>query len=171
VSRIADEVRTERRLLRRWRPSDVEALAAIYAIPAFMEFMPFVDLDGTRRQVERFERRWEEDGYALWAVEDLATGTLLGRAGLLHTPEFDVADAVEVGWALHPGWWGRGLATEAGRAGVEAWREGLRDVPRLCSWTRPGNRRSRAVMEKLGLTLRGTTRWAGMPHVWYALDR
>ena len=28
---------------------------------------------------------------------------------------------VEVGWALHPDWWGRGLVTEAGRASVECW--------------------------------------------------
>ena len=71
---------------------------------------------------------------------------------------------------LHRDWWGRGLATEAGRAGLECWREHL-DDPQLISITTPANRRSRAVMERLGLAYRGETRWHGHDVVWYALDR
>jgi RimJ/RimL family protein N-acetyltransferase len=44
---------------------------------------------------------------------------------------------VEVGWALHREWWGRGLATEGGRAALELWRERL-DDPLLHSFTVPG---------------------------------
>ena len=71
---------------------------------------------------------------------------------------------------LHRDWWGRGLATEGGRAGLECWREQL-DDSQLISITRPANGRSRAVMERLGLTFRGETHWHGHDVVWYAVDR
>jgi RimJ/RimL family protein N-acetyltransferase len=75
-----------------------------------------------------------------------------------------------VGWVLHSDFWGRGLATEAGRASIELWRTHL-DDPQLISITAPDNARSRAVMERLDLTYRGTAFWHDTDVVWYALDR
>jgi RimJ/RimL family protein N-acetyltransferase len=77
----------------------------------------------------------------------------------------------EVGWVLHRDFWGQGLATEGGQAGVDAWREHLPEEARLYSFTTPDNGRSRAVMERLGLTERGAAFWHGHDVVWYALDR
>jgi RimJ/RimL family protein N-acetyltransferase len=54
---------------------------------------------------------------------------------------------------------------------MDIWRERLVDDLRLLSITVPGNTRSRAVMERLGLTLRGTARWKNLDVVWYAIDR
>ena len=79
-------------------------------------------------------------------------------------------DPVEVGWVLHRDYWHRGLATEGGRASVEAWRPCLPD-PQLYSFTAPENARSRAVMERLGMTYGGSTPWRDLEHVWYFLDR
>jgi RimJ/RimL family protein N-acetyltransferase len=165
------EVRTERLLLRQWRPEDVESLAEIYRQPEYLEHNPPRDLDATRAQVERFERQWRVEGLGHWAVEDPETGLLAGRLGLLRHHDWPVEDdPVEVGWALHRDYWGRGLATEGGRAAVDCWREHLADR-RLISITTPANRRSRAVMERLGLTYRGTAAWHGYDVIWYALDR
>ncbi|MGH3024645.1 MAG: GNAT family N-acetyltransferase [Gaiellaceae bacterium] len=74
---------------------------------------------------------------------------------------------MEVGWVLHRDWWGRGLATEGGRAGLDGWREHLDDA-QLISITTPANRHSCTVMERLGLTYRGrptgtTTTSSGTP--------
>jgi RimJ/RimL family protein N-acetyltransferase len=169
TSGVPSEIRTERLLLRRWRPEDVEPLAAIYAQPAFQEFMPPTDLEATGKQIERFEDMWRRGIPSQWAAEELATGELVGRAGLMRHTDWLVPDALEVGWSLDPAHWGRGLATEAGRASVEVWRQYL-GGERLHSFTRVYNRRSRAVMERLGMTPRGTTWWRGWIHVWYALD-
>jgi RimJ/RimL family protein N-acetyltransferase len=168
---IPRELRTERLLLRQWREEDVEPLAEIYAQPEFLEHMPPLDLEGTRAQVERFARQWEEEGLSQWAAEDPGSGRLLGRLGLLRHRDWPLADGpVEAGWCLHRDRWGEGLATEGGRASVECWREQLEDG-QLLSITLPANRRSRAVMERLGFTLRGEARRRGHDHVWYALDR
>jgi ribosomal-protein-alanine N-acetyltransferase len=169
---IPPEVRTERLLLRQWRDADAEPLAAIYAQPEYLEHMPAVDLDETREQIERFRSRWEEDGFSHWAAEDPASGLLVGRIGLLRHRDWQVAtNPVEVGWTLDRCYWGKGLATEGGRAALELWRKRLLDDHELVSITLPENVRSRAVMERLGLTLRGSTPWRGSDHVWYAIDR
>jgi RimJ/RimL family protein N-acetyltransferase len=168
---IPREVRTERLLLRQWREEDVEPLAEIYTQPEFLEHMPPLDLEETRDQVLNFVLRWRKEGFSLWAAEELATGSLVGRIGLMRHHDWPEApDPVEVGWVLHRDWWGRGLATEGGRASVECWREYLGDE-QLISITLPENRRSRAVMERLGLTYRGEADWRGHHQVWYALDR
>jgi RimJ/RimL family protein N-acetyltransferase len=168
---IPPELRTERLLLRQWREGDAEVLAEIYAQPEFLEHMPPLDLEGTRAQLERFVQQWETEGFSHWAVEDGGGGELIGRIGLLRHHDWPLSESpVEVGWALHRDWWGRGLATEGGRASLACWRERL-DDPRLHSFTVPGNARSRAVMERLGLTHRGEAFWRGQEHVWYALDR
>ena len=59
--------------------------------------------------------------------------------------------AVEVGWRLAGPAWGRGYATEAARAALEFGfdRAGLEEI---VSFTSAGNRRSRAVMERIGMS-------------------
>jgi ribosomal-protein-alanine N-acetyltransferase len=60
------------------------------------------------------------------------------------------APAVEVGWRLAREAWGHGYATEAARAALDDGfsRVGLAEI---VSFTAVSNRRSRAVMERLGL--------------------
>ena len=168
---IPKELRTERLLLREWREDDVEPLAEIYAQPEFLEHMPPLDLEGTTAQIARFVNAWREDGFSHWAAVERSSGVLVGRIGLLRHRDWPLSEEpVEAGWALDRDWWGRGLATEGGRAAIDCWREHL-DDPQLLSITVPANARSRAVMERLGFTLRGQTFWRGHDHVWYALDR
>ena len=170
--RVPAELRTERLLLRQWCEDDLDALFEIYRQPDYLEFMPPMDADRTRAQVQAFTLGWEADGHSQWAAEELESGRLVGRIGLLRHRDWPLApDPVEVGWVLHRDYWGRGLATEGGRASLEAWREHLPEDEALLSFTVPGNVRSRAVMERLGLTRRGETRWRGLEHVWYAIER
>ncbi len=169
---IPAEVRTARLLLRQWREEDAEPLAAIYAQPEYLEHMPALDLQGTRNQLERFRRAWLRDGFSLWAAEELATGRLVGRLGLMRHRDWPPGgEPVEVGWALDRAVWGRGLATEGGRAALELWREHLIADHELISITTPANARSLAVMGRLGLTYRGATRWHGHDVVWHAVVR
>lgn len=166
------ERQTARLLLRQWRDEDAEPLAAIYAQPAYLEHMPSLDLEETRAQIERFRRGWAEEGFSHWAAEDAASGRLAGRIGLLRHRDWTPGGApVEVGWTLDRAFWGRGLATEGGRAALELWREHLPGDPELISITTPENGRSLAVMRLLGLRFRGETHWHGHDVVWFGVDR
>jgi RimJ/RimL family protein N-acetyltransferase len=165
------ELLTDRLRLRQWEDGDVDRLAWIYTDPGYLEHMPAMDREATASQVARFRERWEKDGFSHWAVEERATGALVGRIGLLCHHDWPLEAApVEVGWTLAPEARGRGFATEGGRASLEAAFAHL-DVARVISITTPGNARSRRVMEKLGLSLRGDARWHHLDVVWYALDR
>jgi RimJ/RimL family protein N-acetyltransferase len=116
-----------------------------------------------------WERHWQEHGFGLLAVEDRATGTLVGRSGIqFHTlwPQDP-----EVGWGIDPDWWGRGLATEAGAACV-GWAFRELGLERVVSIAQPANVASIRVMEKLGFRVvakRDSEAW-GIVLV-HALDR
>jgi ribosomal-protein-alanine N-acetyltransferase len=165
---VLAEVTTNRLLLRRWSEDDAAFLAEIYAQPEYLATMPPAEAGA---QIEAWERRWDEDGFGPWAACDRSGGRLIGRIGLLRHHDWALEpDPVEVGWVLHCDYWGRGLATEGGRASVAAWREHLSDE-RLYSFTVPSNVRSRAVMQRLGMRYGGVTSWRGLHHAWYVLDR
>ena len=102
--------------------------------------------------IDEFERRFDPRGFGLWALERRDTGAFIGFTGLAAVPwETHFTPAIEVGWLLAPDAWGYGYATEAAR---EAVRFGFEDVglEQVVSFTVPANVRSRAVMERLGMT-------------------
>ena len=76
----------------------------------------------------------------------------MGFVGLTHVG-FDArfAPAVEVLWRLARASWGRGYATEAAREACRIAFDELR-LPQVVSFTVPANLRSRAVMERIGMT-------------------
>lgn len=102
--------------------------------------------------VDRFERERLERGYCPWAVELRATGEFVGYVGLHDVPAtIPAAPAVEVGWRLARPFWGRGIATEAAAAAL---RFGFQEVAltEIVSFTATRNVRSRAVMERIGMS-------------------
>ena len=110
------EFETARLRLRQLGEADLDALARLNADPRFMRHLgPPMTREDTWRQLAMLLGHWTLRGYGMWAVELKATGSLIGRLGL-HRPEG--WPGLEVGWALDPDHWGRGLATEGGRAAL-----------------------------------------------------
>lgn len=147
------QLATPRLLLRGWRPSDREPFAAINADPEVMEHFPApLGRAESDELVDSIEAGFERDGFGLWAVELRKGSGLIGFTGLA-VPSFEApfTPAVEVGWRLARPAWGHGYATEAARASLDFGFE-QRDLPEIVSFTSVGNRRSRAVMERLGMT-------------------
>jgi RimJ/RimL family protein N-acetyltransferase len=147
------QLQTERLLLRRWRPTDLEPFAAMNADAALMEHFPApLSAEQSDALVQRIERCFEERGYGLWAVEVLDEGAFAGFVGL--EPVVDellpFAPAVELGWRLAQPFWGRGIASEAASAAVALAFEELA-LTDLVSYTAAINVRSRRVMERLGM--------------------
>jgi RimJ/RimL family protein N-acetyltransferase len=147
------QLRTARLLLRRWREIDHAPFAALNADPMVMEYFPG-RLTRTESDdlIARFEAGFATRGYGLWALEVRATGEFVGFTGL-SVPSFTAhfTPAVEVGWRLARSAWGKGYATEAGLAAVAV---GFADagLDEIVSFTSTTNSRSRAVMERIGMT-------------------
>jgi RimJ/RimL family protein N-acetyltransferase len=96
-----------------------------------------------------FLGEWSLHGYGMWAVEERASGRLVGRVGFLNPPGWP---ACELGWLLARDAWGRGFALEAAQAAIAHGRANL-GIRELISLIRPDNVRSIALAERLGATL------------------
>lgn len=144
---------TERLLLRGWRDEDREPFAALNADPEVMRWFPaLLSRAESDALADRAAAHVEEHGWGLWAVERRVDGDFLGFVGLA-VPRFEAAflPATEVGWRLARAAWGHGYATEAAHAVLEV-AFGALGLPEVVSLTAVGNTRSRAVMERLGMT-------------------
>jgi RimJ/RimL family protein N-acetyltransferase len=144
-------MRTERLVMRGWRETDREPFAALNADPDVMEHFPEkLSREQSEAFADRIEAGFAERGWGLWALE--AGGEFIGYTGLQPVSfETHFTPAVEIGWRLARGAWGRGYASEAARAAaVFAFAE--LELDELVSFTVPENSRSRAVMERIGMT-------------------
>lgn len=144
---------TERLILRRWQPADLEPFARMNADERTMRFMPAVlTREETRELIARFEVHHATHGFGVWALEARESGALVGYTGLQWV-SFDAgfSPAVEILWRLAPDCWGRGYATEAARAVLRSGFENLA-LDRVVSFTVPANGSSRAVMDRIGMT-------------------
>ena len=144
---------TERLILRRWRDSDREPRAAMTADPEVMEFYPrTLDRAASDANIDFLDGNLERFGYGFWALEMQATGQFIGCAGIQDVPfEASFTPAVEIGWQLTRDAWGHGYATEAAR-GVLAHAFGTLGLSEIVAFAVKTNYRSRAVMERLGMT-------------------
>jgi RimJ/RimL family protein N-acetyltransferase len=146
------ELRTRRLWLRHWRADDAEPFAALNSDPAVMAHFPSVLSRAQSDELaERIADGLDRRGWGLWAVEIGATGGFAGFIGL-QPVAFDApfTPAVEIGWRLARTEWGRGYASEGAR-GVLAHAFGPLGLNEVVSFTVPANRRSRRVMEAIGM--------------------
>jgi RimJ/RimL family protein N-acetyltransferase len=146
------ELRTQRLLLRGWRPADREPFATMNADPRVMEHFP--ELYTRQRSdaaVDRMEACWQELGYGLWAVERLDLGVFVGFVGLSPaTFPAEFTPAVEIGWRLAGEHWGHGFATEGARAALR-FGFNVMGLDEIVSFTARRNRPSWRVMERIGM--------------------
>lgn len=145
-------IETERLFLRRWRDSDALPFHAMGQDEEVMRYLgPPMSVADARATVVRQNEVADAYGRCFWAVERRADGAFLGFCGVKPGPQATpIADLPEIGWRLRRDAWGQGFAHEAARAALDAeWALGTREVLAI---TVPPNTRSRALMERLGMT-------------------
>lgn len=108
---------------------------------------------------------WDAHGYGHWVWFERSSGAFLGRSGLKRDER-----ATEVLYAFLPAAWGRGLATEAGRAVVGCADE-LLALPELVAFALTTNRGSQRVIEKLGFDFEHQGEFWGLPTLHYRRPR
>jgi RimJ/RimL family protein N-acetyltransferase len=147
-------IRTERLILRNWEDRDRGLFHRINSDERVMEFFPFrrtrAEADA---KLDEFRAAIERNGYGWTAAEIAASGQCIGFVGLnrvSHLP-FLPAGAIEIGWRLAPDFWGHGYVAEAARAWLDFGFTTL-GVDEIVSFAVWNNRRSTAVMERIGMT-------------------
>lgn len=148
----AEEFRTERLLLRRWRPEDRAFFSEMNSDPKVMEFLPaLLSREQSDDLADRFETHFKREGFGPWVVEVAGGPEFIGFVGLF-TVSFEAhfTPAVEIGWRLASDQWGHGYATEAASAALGYGFDSL-GLDEIVAFTVPANLRSQAVMERIGM--------------------
>ena len=154
-------IETERLVLRRLREDDLDAFAEVFAKEPVMKFSNYqrgLTREESADVLGRLMKHWDDHGFGHWAVVQKSDETFLGYEGLA-IPFFlpEVLPAVEIGYRLDPSAWGKGYATEAGRAAFSYGFETL-DLDRIIAIYDVENVRSGRVMERLGMRVERDTR-------------
>ncbi len=153
-----NEILTERLVLRRVGQGDVTDIVRMDADPVVMRFMGGpADQTSRERWFRAAIRRGWPVGGGLWAVRDRADGRFLGTSGLFDIPmqsSFYGPQLYEIGYRFLQHAWGRGIATEAGRAVLD---HGFRvmGLDPIVAVTNPFNFNSQRVLSKIGFRREG----------------
>jgi [ribosomal protein S5]-alanine N-acetyltransferase len=132
-------VKTDRLVLRPATAADHAWLLAHWTAPDVRRFL----FDGAVLSPDEFEGSVREF-VGLWLI--CAPGEPVGTIGL--RPLEDLG--IELTYSLEPGAWGRGYATEAGKAVLDH-AFGTLGLPEVLAEIDEGNQASAAVIERLGM--------------------
>ena len=157
---MAEELITDRLLLRPWRLDDAKSALGVYGTPDVARWLsPAMDNVPDEAAMRLVLQQWiAEDSRRIppagrWAIERKDDARVVGGAVLLPLPPDNVD--LEMGWELHPDAWGNGYAAEAGRAIARwAFAEGLDEIMAVA---RPANSRAVATARRIGMEWVGET--------------
>lgn len=174
---------TPRLVVRNWKDDDRPLYHEINSDPEVMRFFPYLRSRAEADVImDTVCERVRDTGYGFYALELKESGKPIGFCGINRTALAPALPdgTVEIGWRLARPFWGAGLATEAS---LELLRLGFEDrrLDEIVSFAVADNRRSTAVMERIGLKRRPDrdfyhpripdTHPHLKPHVVYALSQ
>jgi RimJ/RimL family protein N-acetyltransferase len=145
-------IETKRLILRPWRADDRDAFARIVADPEVAGWVGGDRVQGPDYFDAMLAFR-DGHGNGSQAITRKPDSAVIGRVGLRRMPlewNHPMGGEIEVGWLLARDAWGHGYASEAGAA-VLAWGFETLSVREIFSWTAEANRRSQAVMQRIGM--------------------
>jgi RimJ/RimL family protein N-acetyltransferase len=160
---VSTRIETARLVIRTLEPRDAGAWIAMVNDPEVNRFLPpepeatvetFQEVLGLRQAMER------EIGYAVWAVDDRATGAFVGQCGMRPVEE-DAGPEVELAYHYLKAAWNKGFGTEAAIAVLT---RGLGPVGlgRIMAVAMATNAGSWRVMEKAGMRYEGLADYYGL---------
>lgn len=157
-----ERLSTDRLLLRKPKPEDVDAVfdyASDPVVTRFLTFRPYADASEVVF-IERCEQLWADGSAFPWAI------TIHGSDELLGTIEARPTDhGVELGYVLRRRAWGNGYMTEAVQA-VTEWFFAQDGVYRVWAYVHAENTASQHVLEGSGMVREGLLhRWGMHPNV------
>jgi RimJ/RimL family protein N-acetyltransferase len=146
-------ITTERLLLRPFIRGDVDAVFSYRSLPVVAEYL--FDRPMSHEECAEAVRSRasqvafiEEGDKILLAVEEQATGRLVGEVSLIWRSLVD--QQAEIGYIVHPEAWGRGYATEAALALLD-FGFGTGALHRIYARCDARNTASARVMQRLGM--------------------
>lgn len=153
MSQHAAILETARLRIRGWIESDRPLFREINSDPKVMEFFPHRRNDAEADALfDRINGSIQNTGLGFFALELKETCEPMGFCGLAPAvmPAIFPPETIEIGWRLATRYWGKGYVTEAANALLGHAFRNL-ELKAVLSFAVAENRRSTAVMERIGL--------------------
>ncbi|SNR35132.1 GNAT family N-acetyltransferase [Flavobacterium sp. ov086] len=166
-------IETERLLLREFLLTDDIGLFELESNPnvhLFVGKKPITHIDQSRAYIDFLHKQYADFGTGRWAVILKETGEFIGWSGIKFiTNEINNhKDFYEIGYRFIERHWGKGYATEAGKAFIDQ-AFNVMKVDAVYAYADPGNENSRKILEKLGLQYVNAFEYEEELEVWYEM--
>jgi [ribosomal protein S5]-alanine N-acetyltransferase len=152
------DLTTPRLTLRLLEEGDADTLFEHFTHPDVTRYLldeePFTSIEQVRDLI-RFFSAPSGKGYNRWGITITVTGQLIGTCGFHQWNRRD--RRAEVGYDLHPGFWGHGYMSEALRAAIHYGFTTM-DLHRIAAVVHPENTPSVRLLQRLGFRLEGILR-------------
>ncbi len=148
-------IETERLILRALQPIDVVVFFEMDSNPEVHKYLgnnPIKTMEQALEQINYVRQQYEDNGIGRWAVIEKSSGHFIGWSGLkLMTTEVNNhINFYDVGYRLHPQFWGKGYATESAKAAI-AYGFTQMNLTEIIGTADTKNIQSRKALEKCGL--------------------
>ena len=149
-------IETERLLLRELRISDLDGMFELDSNPEVHRYLgnkPIKTMAEADMVVQRILREYKTHGIGRWAAIEKISGHFIGWSGIRLNTEYNMnghALFYDIGYRLLPKYWGKGYATESGKAALN-YAFTVMKLPELYGITEMGNTASHKALLKIGL--------------------
>jgi ribosomal-protein-alanine N-acetyltransferase len=162
-------IKTPRFIIREFMPEEEALLLDLYRDERVTPSITKRTDEDTRQKFAEALKGYENaSGLGRWGVFNPENNDFIGVCSL--KPADSDSKRIELGYVLHPNYWGRGLATELAKAlifyGFED--KGLTEI---CACTLHDNLASQKVLLKAGLVRHGTIFWHGADLPFFKIEK
>lgn len=160
---------TERLLL---RPLTIEDASALHRLNSDERVMRYIgplqqSVEDTAHYLQTSPLRdYQLYGYGRHAVIHKDSGEFIGFCGLKYLADLQETD---IGYRLHPDYWGQGLALEAAQAAMKFGQHQL-NLKRIIGLAMPDNQPSIRLLQKLGMRYEKQVAHLGTECVCYSVQ-
>ncbi len=149
-------IETERLILRELRTTDLEGMFELDSNPEVHKYLgnkPVKTKAESQKILEGVIDQYKTRGIGRFAAIEKTTGDFIGWSGIRLNTEYHMNGYTryyDVGYRLIPKYWGKGYATESGKAAVN-YAFNVLKLPEVYGITEKGNQASHNALLKIGL--------------------
>ena len=161
-------IETERLIIRPLNMADDKGMFEMDSDPLVHKFLgnkPYEKIEQSRDTIAFVMQQYEDFGIGRWAVVEKATNDFVGWVGhkYMKGPVNGHTDYYDFGYRLARRFWGKGYATESGKASLDYGINTL-GMKNIYGMTDMNNMASRHVLEKLGFRYIGNFNYDAEPN-------